>query len=205
MKYVFPLIAALSAAAGAHAQGNVTDAEYAKAQAELQKAINDAAGSTRPAIVLPVSALENAAVAQSFTPIVKDPESNVAIEGYDPVGYFTENKAMLGDPAFRAEYEGAVFFFAKAEHRDAFLENPKKFIPAYGGYCTETIAAGALTPASPLNWTLHGDRLYLTRSPAANEAFRGRRAESIEAADQHWKQADLFRMNNNFKATNRDG
>ena len=181
------------------------DEAYEKERATLQMAIEDAAGSTRAAIVLPISALEIPAVAQSFTPVVKDPESNLAIEGYDPVGYFTAGTAMLGNPEFNAEYEGAVFYFATADHREMFLKTPERFVPAYGGYCTETVASGSLTPASPTHWTLHGDRLYLTRSAGANQSFREHRARSIEAADQYWDQASAFRMNNNFKATNRDG
>lgn len=179
--------------------------EYAKAQQELQAAIRQAAGSTRAALVLPISALENPFLAESVAPIAKDPESHLAMEGYDPVGYFSQGEAILGDPAYRAEYDGAVFFFASAEHRDMFAAAPEKYVPAFGGYCTETIAMGALTPASPLHWTVHGDRLYLTRSEAANEAFREHRGRSIEAANEHWALADAFRSNANFKATRRGG
>lgn len=191
-----------------HAQAqtqSAPDAEYAAAQAKLRMAIHDAAGSTRSAIVLPVSALENPVVAGSFQPVARDPETRIAIEGYDPVGYFTDNKAMLGDPAFRAEHDGAVYFFATAEHREMFLATPKKFLPAYGGYCTETIAMGSLTPASPLHWTVHGDRLYLTRSAAANKEFREHRARSLDAANEYWAAADAFRDKANIAAVRKEG
>lgn len=200
------LCAALVSIASAPAAAQTPlELEYEHAQAELQAAIREAAGSTRAALVLPVAALENPFVAQSVAPIVIDPESKLALEGYDPVGYFTEGEAMLGDPSFQAEYDGAMFFFASAEHRDMFAAAPEKFLPAYGGYCTETIAMGALTPASPLHWTVHGDRLYLTRSAAANDAFREKRGRSIEAANEQWALADAFRNNVNFKATERGG
>lgn len=181
------------------------DAEYEADQRALQVAIDEAAGSTRTAIILPVSALENPDLAQSISSIAKDPESGVAIEGYDPVGYFTDGRAMLGDPAYRAEYDGATFFFANATHREMFLATPERFIPAYGGYCTETLATGLLTPASPAHWTMHGDRLYLTRSGGSNNAFREHRGRSIEAADQYWAQADAFMKKINFSAIKNDG
>ncbi len=177
----------LAAISAAVAQSPV-EQDYERQQLKLQEAIVMAAGSTRAALVLPISALENPLVAKSISPIVKDPESSLAIEGYDPVGYFTEGKAMLGDPAYNAEYHGAVFYFASAEHRQMFMKTPQKYIPAYGGYCTETLAAGALTPASPVHWTIHGDRLFLTRSAKTNEVFREKRAASISAADQSWAQ-----------------
>lgn len=181
------------------------DQEYEAEQRTLQAAIDEAAGSTRAAIILPVSALENPLVAQSVSPIAKDPESSVAIEGYDPVGYFTKGKATLGDPTYRAEYDGAVFYFASAAHREMFLATPKEYLPAYGGYCTETLADGTLTPASPAHWTMHGDRLYLTRSGGSNNAFREHRGRSIEAADQYWSQADAFMKKIDFSAINKDG
>lgn len=183
----------------AHAQSD-PDAVWAAQQMKLQDAIEMAAGSTRAALVLPISALENPLVAEQTPLIIRDPESQLAIEGFDPVGYFTEGEALRGDPAFRAEHEGAVFYFASAEHRDAFLETPRKFIPAYGGYCTETLAMGSLTPASPLHWTIHGDRLFLTRSAKANETFREKRAQSIAAANDSWSQVHASVDKFNFRA-----
>ncbi|MEM9014112.1 MAG: YHS domain-containing (seleno)protein [Pseudomonadota bacterium] len=205
-KRLLPFLAVCAAFSSGSAMSQADiDAEYEARKAKLQMAIVDAAGSAMTAIVLPVEALANPIAVSSFSPIVRDPESRLALEGYDPVGYFTESTAMLGDPEFQAEYDGAIFYFANAEHREMFLATPEKFAPAYGGYCTETIAAGALTPASPLHWTVHGDRLYLTRSAAANRAFQERRAQSIDAANQHWSQAELFRNNLNVEAIAKDG
>lgn len=177
------------------------DIEYAAEQKALQEAIEAAAGSTRAAIVLPVAALENPIAAQSFTSIATDPESKVAMEGYDPVGYFTRGEAMPGSPVFSAEYEGAIFYFANAEHRDMFMTSPAQYVPAYGGYCAETLAMGALTPASPLHWNVHGNRLYLTRSAATNEAFREHRHGSMKAANAQFIRAESFVEKLNYKAT----
>jgi|GEM_PF-670130 len=153
------------------------------------------------ALILPISALAVPEVAESVRPFVIDPESGVAMEGYDPVGYFTEGKAMKGDKKFQAEYQGAMFHFASAEHRDLFIEQPERFAPAYGGYCTQTVASGALTPASPLNWTIHGDRLFLTRSPEANEVFQSAREQAITAGDKYWADAsDAFQLGPNAAA-----
>ena len=159
------------------------------------------AASKGAALILPISALAVPEVAESVNPIVIDPETGVAMEGYDPVGYFTEGKPMKGDKNFFAEYQGAMFLFASAENRDLFIEQPERFAPAYGGYCTQTVASGALTPASPLNWTIHGDRLFLTRSPEANKAFQAARKEAITAGDRYWADAsDAFLLGPNTAA-----
>ena len=189
-------IVSLTAWAGAaHAQ------DTGASQAAIAAAIEHLPMTKGAALVLPVSALAIPEIAETVSPIVIDPETGIALEGYDPVGYFTEGKAMKGDKAFQAEYQGAMFLFATAEHRALFVQNPEKYAPAHGGYCTQTLASGALTPASPVNWTIHGDRLFLTRSPGANEAFRASREEAITAGDRFWADAtDAFMTDVNAAA-----
>jgi len=47
-----------------------------------------------------------------------------AIRGYDPVAYFTQEKAVEGVPAHSIEYNGATWQFASAENRKLFAANP---------------------------------------------------------------------------------
>ena len=55
--------------------------------------------------------------------------NSLAIDGYDPVAYFAEQKPMKGSAQFRVEFEGSTFQFASAAHRDIFAANPEKFVP----------------------------------------------------------------------------
>ena len=50
--------------------------------------------------------------------------SGLALQGYDPVAYFTEAKPVAGSSDFTFEHEGATYRFASAEHRDLFSANP---------------------------------------------------------------------------------
>ncbi len=93
-------------------------------------------------------------IAQNINRTVVDPEFGVAIEGYDPVSYFTKNAAVKGSNRFTADHQGATNYFANAQNREFFLQSSDKYAPAYGGYCTETLASGSLTPASPTNWSV---------------------------------------------------
>src|SRR6266436_1709527 len=60
-------------------------------------------------------------------------KDGAAILGYDAVAYFTDNKAVKGNPKISSEYEGAKYHFASAEHKALFDANPTKYAPAYGG------------------------------------------------------------------------
>ena len=61
-------------------------------------------------------------------------ERGVAIKGYDPVAYFTEEKPVRGREEFSFEWKGARWLFASKEHRDLFEKDPEKYAPQYGGY-----------------------------------------------------------------------
>src|ERR1051326_4204553 len=67
--------------------------------------------------------------------LVLKSKDGLAIQGYDPVAYFTDHKAIKGNAKFRSEYDGAKYFFASAEHKNLFDGSPLKYAPAYGGYC----------------------------------------------------------------------
>ena len=51
----------------------------------------------------------------------------LAIDGYDPVAYFMEQKPVKGSPEFRVEFEGTTFQFVSAVHREAFLADPSVY------------------------------------------------------------------------------
>jgi len=58
----------------------------------------------------------------------------VAIKGYDPVAYFTENRAVKGKSEFAYNWNEARWYFSKAENRDLFAANPRKYKPHHGGF-----------------------------------------------------------------------
>ena len=66
----------------------------------------------------------------------------IAIQGYDPVAYFTDGQAVKGSDAFAYEWLGAIWHFASAEHRDLFAADPVRYAPQFGGYCADWWAMG---------------------------------------------------------------
>ena len=58
----------------------------------------------------------------------------VAIDGYDPVAYFTHSKALRGSEVFTHYWNDAEWRFINAEHRDLFAANPIKYAPRHGGF-----------------------------------------------------------------------
>jgi len=168
---------------------------------QLKGLVEDIALPSRAALILPISALENPEIAESVSSVVVDPETGVAIDGYDPVGYFKSAKAIRGSDEFVANHNGAIYHFASAENRNLFLADPERFVPAHGGYCTQTLVSGSLTPGNPNHWTIHGNKLYLTRSAASTTEFRREASLSASAAQRNWEQTPFANGDKyNFRA-----
>ena len=67
------------------------------------------------------AALSGFAVAKELNNLDRN---GVAIQGYDPVAFFTDNHPVKGSSQFQSGYQGAKYYFASAEHKAA-TENPQ--------------------------------------------------------------------------------
>ena len=57
--------------------------------------------------------------------------TGTAIEGIDPVAYFTQKKPVEGSHQFSLDWDGATWRFASAKNRDLFKANPTKYAPQF--------------------------------------------------------------------------
>ncbi|MCC0036658.1 MAG: tat pathway signal sequence domain protein [Hoeflea sp.] len=110
----------------------------------------------------------------------------VAIQGYDPVAYFTESKPVPGDPAITATHDGAIYRFASTEHRAAFEADPGKYVPQYGGYCAYGAAQGYNAPVEPEQFTIADGKLYLNYNADVRKRWNQDRGGYISKADAYW-------------------
>jgi YHS domain-containing protein len=111
----------------------------------------------------------------------------VAIKGYDPVAYFTMNKPVKGSPSFVAKHEGATYWFANAEHQQAFTAQPAKYVPQYGGYCAFGVAKGAKPDIDPTAFAVVDGKLYLNLNPDVQSRWLKDVPGFIKTADENWK------------------
>lgn len=132
-------------------------------------------------------ALMAGALAQSLvTTIVTDPLTGVAIDGYDPVSYFTEAEPLPGSPEFEYYWGGVPWYFASAANRDIFKLNPDVYAPQHGGHCVMSLARGYLSDGKPRIYAIEGMKLYLFYSAANREAFLLSTGEALDKAAEAW-------------------
>ncbi|MGH1412879.1 MAG: YHS domain-containing (seleno)protein [Pelagimonas sp.] len=112
--------------------------------------------------------------------------TGLAMQGYDPVAYFTDGEPTKGDYQTTTVYNDATYWFSSEENKAAFEANPEAYAPAYGGYCAFGTAMGFKFDGDPTLWKIVDDRLYLNLSPAIQERWAGNIPGFIADADSKW-------------------
>ena len=85
----------------------------------------------------------------------------LAIQGYDPVAYFTENEAVEGKSSIKHDANGVTYYFASEANKELFIADPEKYEPAYGGYCAYAMAFGDKVKIDPETFKIKDGRLFL--------------------------------------------
>ena len=110
----------------------------------------------------------------------------VAIEGTDPVAYFTQNMPLEGKREFSVDWKGATWRFASAANRDAFKGDPERYAPQYGGYCAWAVSQGYTASIDPEAWKIVDGKLYLNYSKSVQSQWAADVPGNIAKADQNW-------------------
>lgn len=124
--------------------------------------------------------------ASLVTTIVTDPLTGVALDGYDPVSYFTEPEPLRGVRDHEYQWGGVSWYFASAANRDVFMRAPDVYTPQHGGYCEMSLARGYLSDGKPQIYVIDRAKLYLFYSAANREAFLLSRSDALTKAAENW-------------------
>lgn len=118
--------------------------------------------------------------------IDKEEGTNIVLEGYDPVSYFTEKKAIKGSDKITTEWMGAVWQFSSESNRDRFTKDPERYVPAYGGRCAVSVFVGKASIANPACFIIEGDRLFLLSTPDLTHTLKSDFENIVSKADSLW-------------------
>lgn len=109
-----------------------------------------------------------------------------AINGYDAVAYFTENKPVKGNANFSAKWNNSTWVFASKENLEKFKASPEKYAPQFGGFCAFGMSRGYTAPTDPNAFTIVNDKLYLNYNLQVKEEWSKDRDNLINKADKNW-------------------
>jgi YHS domain-containing protein len=118
--------------------------------------------------------------------LVNVDKTGVAIQGYDPVAFFTDNKPVKGDQKFLLKHDGAIYFFASKEHRDLFKADPAKYEPCFGGYCAYGVSKNKLVEIDVDAFQIVDGKLLLQYSKGVRDDFNADAKGNLAKANANW-------------------
>jgi len=113
-------------------------------------------------------------------------KAGVAIQGYDPVAFFTDNKPVKGDQKFLVKHDGAIYFFASKEHKDLFKADPAKYTPEFGGYCAYGVSRNKLVEIDVEAFQIVDGKLLLQYSKGVRDDFNADAKGNLTKAKLNW-------------------
>ena len=132
-------------------------------------------------------------ILSAATPLLAQPKTllnldktDLAIQGYDPVAFFTDHKPLKGKPEYPARHNGALYYFASKEHRDLFKGDPAKYEPSFGGYCAYGVSKGKLVEIDVDAFQITDGRLLLQYSKGVRDDFNKDSKNNLAKAEANW-------------------
>lgn len=117
-----------------------------------------------------------------------DGQDGVMLEGHDAVAYFTARDAVRGNPAHQLRHGGVLWYFASAENRAAFVREPARYMPQFGGFCSNGInyAIPWGGGGAPNTWRIYRGKLYVFGGQKARDHFEMETEKNLERAHFYW-------------------
>ena len=112
--------------------------------------------------------------------------NDLAIQGYDPVSYFTESTPSIGNANYTATYKGGIYRFSSEENRDLFKNNPIKYAPQFGGYCAFGVSMEKKFDTDPLAWKIVDNKLYLNLNKKVQKRWLTDVSGFVSKAHNSW-------------------
>lgn len=113
-------------------------------------------------------------------------KDGLALQGYDPVAYFEQSKAVMGQKEISTEFNDATYYFSSEKNKAAFLKNPQHYEPQFGGFCAYGMSNGYEAPVQPEAFTIVDNKLYLNYNLKVKEMWVKEQAARIQKANENW-------------------
>ena len=154
-----------------------------------------AAAQTTSAAQTPAAAKTAAASTAHYSPnrgplrTSKDgAEEKLMLEGHDPVAYFTQQAAVKGDANITLQHLGVTWRFASGANRSLFQQDPDRYMPQFGGYCSNGINYGIPWGGGggPDTWRIYRGKLYVFGGRQSRDNFELDTELNLQRAHQYW-------------------
>lgn len=117
-------------------------------------------------------------------------EDGLAIQGYDPVAYVADGKAVEGEKGISHEFKGVQYRFSSVNHKEMFIAHPELYEPQYGGWCAYAMGStGEKVEVDPETFKIVDGKLYLFYNAYFNNTLKKWNEDEAKLknkADANW-------------------
>lgn len=117
-------------------------------------------------------------------------EKGVGLQGYDPVSYFTNNKAVKGKKEYAVKADGITYYLSSASNKELFLAHQKDYEPQYGGWCAYAMGeSGEKVEVDPETFKILNGKLFLFYNSFFNNTLTKWNKDEAKLhvqADKNW-------------------
>ncbi|PIK13501.1 YHS domain-containing (seleno)protein [Halobacteriovorax sp. JY17] len=110
-----------------------------------------------------------------------------ALRGYDAISYHTIGRPVMGNGNHVSEYKGQQYLFINKENKAKFDGNPKRYAPAFGGWCAFGVSVNKKFHADPLVWEIVKGKLYVNLDNKIKGMWMKDISGNISKANTNWK------------------
>ena len=114
-------------------------------------------------------------------------DSRLMLQGNDPVAYFTVGKAVKGDPGIKADHDGVTYRFSSAGNRETFARDPAKYVPQYGGFCSNGLVYAVPIAGETSQFKVINGKLYMFGGLGSKLFFEMDQERNLKLADGYWE------------------
>ncbi len=122
----------------------------------------------------------------AFNTTSEGADSRLMLKGFDPTAYFTEGRHIAGKADIKREFQGVTYRFASAESLALFSKDPAKYVPQFGGFCSNGIAYGIPWGGDPDTWKIIDGKLYIFGGQSSKNYFLMDEKKNLALANEYW-------------------
>ena len=115
-----------------------------------------------------------------------DGNDRVMLKGADVVSYWLPGGFKQGNPSIKSTFENITFYFASAENKALFDKEPMKYLPQYGGYCSNGIVYSIPWGGDADSFEMIDGKLYMFGGRGSRDAFMLDPKKNFALADKYW-------------------
>lgn len=113
--------------------------------------------------------------------------AGIGIESYDPVADFKSGKPVPGSRSLTREWKGVTWRFASVANRDAFVKEPARYAPQYGGFCSWGVVQGKPFNVDPVRgWKIVDGKLSMNFNADIQKTWEKDIPGFIAKAQTNW-------------------